>query len=155
MHPSPNNCEYIDPKRELQAPPLREKMRELLLRNGLAPALVQRYIDWCKDFVIYHLRRPPEDMGALEVEQYLQHVREQRGRAVEEARAALTTLYRDVLGKAQTLEPRLLDRVRACCASGTMPCAPKNVTCNGSSATSSFITNGIPRKWAAASCKNT
>ncbi len=113
MDPSPNNHEYTQPHREKQAPRLREKMRDLLLGNGCAPALAQRYIDWCKDYVFYHQRRSPEEMGALEVEQYLQHVREQRGRAVAEARAALTALYRDVLGQGGSLEPRLLDRVRA------------------------------------------
>ena len=59
MNPSSNNHEYTQPKTKLQAPPLREKMRDFLLRNGCAPALAQRYIDWCKDFVVYHLRRPP------------------------------------------------------------------------------------------------
>jgi len=53
------------------------------------------------------------EMGALEVEQYFQHLCQERGGAVGEARDALAALYRDVMGQGQALAPRLLDRVRA------------------------------------------
>ena len=86
---------------------------DFLLRNGCAPALAQRYIDWCKDFVVYHLHRPPEEMGALEVEQYLQHVREQRRPRRRGGPRGSDNAVSGRAWQAQSLEPRLLDRVRA------------------------------------------
>jgi hypothetical protein len=96
-----------------QVPRLREQFRQVLLGQRRPVEQVERYVEWCKDFVVYHQRRPPQEMGAVEVEQYLQHVRQERGVAVEEARRALGALYREVLGQAHALEPRLLDRVKA------------------------------------------
>ena len=84
----------------------------MLQDRHVPTALIERYVNWCSDFVAYHQRRAPQEMGALQVEQYLLSLRQERGLA-EEARAALVVLYRDVLGRSEALQSRLLERVQA------------------------------------------
>src|SRR5437660_814155 len=51
------------PDGEREPPRLREKYRQVLCGRGCPAAQVERYIAWCKDFVLYHQRRPPQEMG--------------------------------------------------------------------------------------------
>lgn len=117
MNPSPPSSvdreKSIPSRQGSQVPGFREKLCQVLKERGYSAERVGRYVAWCQDFILYHHRRPPMEMGALEVEQYFQHLCQERGGAVGEARDALAALYRDVMGQGQALAPRLLDRVRA------------------------------------------
>ena len=95
---NPNPCPA-----QTQAPPLRERLRAVLGAQGWSRETVEQAVAWCMDYVVFHQRRSPLEMGALEVEQYLQHVRDTRASAVEEARQALAGLYRDVLGRGEAI----------------------------------------------------
>ena len=60
------------------------------------------YVDWIKQYIFFHEKRHPEEMGALEVEQFLTHLAVKRKVAKDTQRLALNALiflYRTVLGR--------------------------------------------------------
>lgn len=79
-------------------PRLRRHMREA----GLAYRTEQAYIHWIKRFIHFHRLRHPKDMGAQEIEAYLNHLSVNRHCAVNTQRIvlnALVYLYKRFLGK--------------------------------------------------------
>lgn len=58
------------------------------------------YVDWVRRFILFHGKRHPREMGALEVEAFLTHLAAERGVSAStqnQAKAALLFLYRAVL----------------------------------------------------------
>lgn len=57
MNPAPHfRSQDSDPSRRetaLQAPRLRDRLRKVLLDQGHPLGRVERYVEWCKDFVVY------------------------------------------------------------------------------------------------------
>lgn len=56
---------------------LRDQMIEDLQLRGYARGTQKQYVDCARTFVAYH-RRPPQEMGELEVRQYLMHLVERK-----------------------------------------------------------------------------
>ena len=81
---------------------LLERAWDALWRAGFEEATARRYVSWMLDYVLFHAKRHPEEMGALEVEQFLTHLAVQRKVAKDTQRQALNALvflYRTVLGR--------------------------------------------------------
>ena len=77
---------------------LREKIRvkPYSIRTELA------YVNWARQFILFHQKRHPLDMGEREVSQFLTHLATQRHVAAStqnQALSALVFLYAQVLDK--------------------------------------------------------
>lgn len=90
-------------------------MREVLRTLHLSPRTEEVYVHWVREFVRFHRKRHPRDMGLAEVQAYLSHLAVERGVSAStqnQAAAAILFLYRRVIGVALTDDPRD-DRIRA------------------------------------------
>ena len=61
----------------------------------------EAYLKWVREFILFHGKRHPNDMGALEVSRFLSHLATERNVAAStqnQALSALLFLYREVLG---------------------------------------------------------
>lgn len=116
-----------------QAPRLLDQLFTALRAANYGPKNAQRYVEWCRQFILFHGKRHPRDLGAADMQRFLDHLALEQRLAVawqREAGQALAFLYRQVLGLQQgsaevgrvregaptgaaTLgEKKLLDRVR-------------------------------------------
>ncbi len=89
MQPKPN-----------QPPKLLDQVRIRLRAKHYAYNTEKTYCDWIKRFIIYHDKRHPNTMGALEVQAFLNHlaVTDNVSAATQnQALSALLFLYREVL----------------------------------------------------------
>jgi integrase len=62
----------------------------------------EAYLKWIRQFILFHGKRHPNDMGALDVSRFLSHLAIERNVAASiqnQALSALLFLYREVLGK--------------------------------------------------------
>lgn len=60
----------------------------------------QAYINWIRKYILYHNKRHPNEMGALEINQYLTHLANKKNVAVStqnQALCAILFLYKEVL----------------------------------------------------------
>ena len=81
---------------------LLDRVRNALRVGQYALETEKTYVDWIKQYVLFHGTRNPEEMGALEVEQFLTHLAVKRKVAKDTQRQALNALvflYRTVLGR--------------------------------------------------------
>lgn len=53
---------------------LRDRMRDQIRMEGKSPRTFDVYWHWCAGFIRFHGLRHPADMGAAEVEAYLNHL---------------------------------------------------------------------------------
>jgi integron integrase len=103
----------------VQGPRFLDVVRQAGLQHFGREDAAQRWVDWTRRFILFHNKRHPREMGAVEIGQFLQHLG-QTGGSVDDvlnAREALTLLYEHVLGQpvgevALPAPPRLLDRLR-------------------------------------------
>jgi integron integrase len=80
---------------------LTDAVREAIRVRHYALKTEKAYVYWTRDFVRFHGRRHPREMGAAEVEAYLSHLAVQRNvtaSTAKQARSALLFLYAQVLG---------------------------------------------------------
>lgn len=80
---------------------LLEVAREKMRTRHLAYRTEQVYLRWIRQYITFHKRRHPRDLGAAEVEQFLSHLAVQRKVSAgtqNQALQALLFLYRQVLG---------------------------------------------------------
>ena len=87
------------------SPPLRllDRVREKIRLKHYSIRTEQAYTDWIRRFVLFHGKRHPRELGALEVEQFLSHLASVRNVAAptqNQAKSALLFLYKEVLGSA-------------------------------------------------------
>jgi hypothetical protein len=83
----------------------------------------ERYVNWTRRLVLFHDKRHPRDLSPGNVARFLEHLAQTEKdplTSVEQAHAAVTFLYKDVLGLAIDElpfpePPRLLDRLRRAC----------------------------------------
>lgn len=79
---------------------LLDQVRDKIRLKHYSLRTEQAYIDWIKRFVLFHHKRHPAEMGAVEVEAFLTHLAVE-GRVAastqNQAKAALLFLYREVL----------------------------------------------------------
>ena len=83
-----------------EAPRVLERVRDKIRLKHYSIRTEQAYTDWVKRYILFHQKRHPSEMGALEVEQFLTHLAGQGKVAAStqnQAKSALLFLYRDVL----------------------------------------------------------
>jgi hypothetical protein len=54
-----------------QAPRLLEQLITALRAANYGPKNAQRYVEWCRQFILFHGKRHPRDLGAADVQQFL------------------------------------------------------------------------------------
>jgi integron integrase len=82
--------------------PFLEKISHLMRVQHYAIRTEQAYIDWIRRFILYHNKRHPEEMGEIEVSEFLTHLTINRNVAPAtqgQALNALVFLYRKVLNR--------------------------------------------------------
>ncbi|MCC7151645.1 MAG: integron integrase [Rubrivivax sp.] len=75
-------------------------MRNHLRARHYSIRTEQAYLDWARRFILFHGKRHPQEMGALEVEAFLSHLATERqvsASTQNQAKAAILYLYRQVL----------------------------------------------------------
>lgn len=83
-------------------PNLWERIAVAVRARGYSLSTERTYIHWARAFVAWHGRRHPREMGAAEVQAYLNHLAVERAVApstAKQALCALVFLYREVLGQ--------------------------------------------------------
>lgn len=82
-------------------PRLLDQVRDSLRRRHYSLRTEQVYVYWIRDFIVFHGKRHPSEMGATEVTEYLNHLARRRHVAAatqNQALSALLYLYERVLG---------------------------------------------------------
>ena len=83
------------------APRLLEVVRERIRYRHFSYRTEQAYIGWVRRYIGFHGRRHPREMGAPEIESFLNHLANERNVAASthnQALSALLFLYGEVLG---------------------------------------------------------
>lgn len=81
-------------------PRLFDRVRETIRRKHYSLRTEDAYINWMKRYLFFHQKRHPKDMGAREIEQFLNHLAVQKqvsASTQNQALSALVFLYRHVL----------------------------------------------------------
>ena len=79
-----------------------DRVREALRVGQYALETEKAYVDWARKFIRYHKMKHPNEMGALEVEQFLTYLavkRQLSAKSQKQALCALVFLYQTVLGR--------------------------------------------------------
>ncbi len=79
---------------------LLDQVREKVRYKHYSLSTEDTYVAWIKQFILYHDKRHPNEMGAAEVEQFLSHLANARNVASStqnQALSAILFLYREVL----------------------------------------------------------
>ncbi len=91
----------MHPRTQPRAEPrLLDKVRDTIRRKHYSLRTEATYIDWIKRYVFFHRKRHPAEMGAPEMEQFLNHLAVEMHVASStqnQALSALVFLYREVL----------------------------------------------------------
>ena len=94
-------------------PRLLDRVRQAIRTRHYSPKTEQAYVRWIRQFVVFHGRRHPDELGAAEVSAFLSHLANARrvsASTQNQALSALLFLYREVM---QRELPWLDDVVRA------------------------------------------
>lgn len=81
-------------------PKLLDQVRQTIRRKHYSLRTEQTYVDWIKRYIFFHNKRHPAEMGAREMEQFLNHLAVEKKVAAStqnQALSALVFLYREVL----------------------------------------------------------
>ena len=81
-------------------PKLLDQVRETIRRRHYSIRTETTYIDWIRRYILFHRKRHPAEMGAPEMEQFLNHLAVDKNVAAStqnQALSALVFLYREVL----------------------------------------------------------
>lgn len=92
---------YIPNSDAPRQPKLLERMRVHLRTRHYSIRTEQAYVDWARRFILFHHKRHPQEMGAVEVETFLSYLAVERqvsASTQNQAKAALLYLYKQVLG---------------------------------------------------------
>ena len=87
------------PERQVK-PRLLDQVRDTIRRKHYSLRTEATYIDWIKRYIFFHRKRHPSEMGAPEMEQFLNHLAVEMRVASStqnQALSALVFLYREVL----------------------------------------------------------
>jgi integron integrase len=79
---------------------LLDRVREVARLKHYSLRTEQSYSDWIRQFILFHRKRHPQEMGAAEVRDFLTHLAAERNVAAStqnQAFSALLFLYREVL----------------------------------------------------------
>jgi site-specific recombinase XerD len=83
---------------------LLERVREIIRRKHYSPKTEQAYLNWIKQYILFHDKKHPQDMAATEVEAFLTYLAVERKVAAStqnQALSAILFLYREVLGRSR------------------------------------------------------
>jgi len=97
----------------MDKPKLLDQVREVCRRKHYSLRTEEAYVRWIRQFIIFHGKRHPNELGQQHVTQFLSHLavkRDVAGSTQNQALAALLFLYREVL---QRPLPWLDDLTRA------------------------------------------
>ncbi len=86
----------------LAKPKLVNQVRAILRTKHYSMRTEQAYVNWMKRFIVFHNKRHPAEMGAKEMQQFLNHLAMKENVAAStqnQALNALVFLYREVLQK--------------------------------------------------------
>lgn len=93
------------PAPELAAPAsprrLLDQLRERIRFRHYALRTERLYVGWVRRYILFHGKRHPREMGALEIEAFLSHLALERSvssATQNQAKAALLFPYKEVLG---------------------------------------------------------
>ncbi len=81
-------------------PKLLDQVRTTIRRKHYSIRTEDAYVDWIKRYIFFHNKRHPSEMGAPEMEQFLNHLAVEKNVAAStqnQALSALVFLYREVL----------------------------------------------------------
>ena len=81
-------------------PKLLEEVRDLIRTRHYSYRTEEAYLYWIRQYILFHSKRHPAEMGPAEVSQFLTHLavnREVAASTQNQALAALLFLYRNVL----------------------------------------------------------
>jgi integron integrase len=81
-------------------PRLLDRVRAAIRTRHYSIRTEQAYVDWIRQFILFHNKRNPTDMGKSEIEAFLTHIAVDRNVAAStqnQAFSALLFLYREVL----------------------------------------------------------
>jgi len=84
----------------MNQPKLLDQVREKIRRLNYAYSTEKAYLSWIKRFILFHNKRHPSDMGAVEIEAFLTHLAVDKvvsPSTQNQALAALQFLYNEVL----------------------------------------------------------
>jgi integron integrase len=82
-------------------PRLLDRVRDTIRRKHYSIRTEQAYVDWIRRFILFHDKRHPADLGAVELEAFLTDLavtREVTASTQNQAQSAILFLYREVLG---------------------------------------------------------
>ncbi|MHB8916291.1 MAG: integron integrase [Thiobacillus sp.] len=82
------------------SPKLLDRLRAEIRLRHYSLRTEQAYVDWTRRFILFHNKRHPKDMGAVELRDFLSHLAVDRNVASatqNQAKSALLFLYREVL----------------------------------------------------------
>ncbi len=103
-----------------ESPKLLDRMRAEIRVRHYSIRTEETYLDWARRFILFHDKRHPKDLGALEVQAFLSHLAVDRNVAAStqnQAKSALLFLYRQVL----KIDLPWLDEVIAAKSSKRLP----------------------------------
>jgi len=84
---------------ELKQPRLLDQIRTACRQKHFSPKTEQSYVFWVRQYILFHHKRHPKDMGQKEIEAYLNHLTNKRSVSASTQSAALNAiafLYREV-----------------------------------------------------------
>lgn len=86
---------------DTRSPRFMDQLRIHMRKSGLAYRTEQTYVHWIKRFIFFHNKRHPEQMGAREMEAFLEHLSIDRSCSINTQKIALNALvylYKRFLG---------------------------------------------------------
>jgi integron integrase len=92
---------------------LLDQMQDVLRTKHYSYRTEEAYLDWARQYILFHQKCHPAEMGAPEIQDFLVHLATQRKVAAStqnQALSAIIFLYREVLHK--EIEPILLSTAR-------------------------------------------
>lgn len=91
---------------------LLDLVRDALRAKHYSYRTEQTYIDWIRRYIIFHQKRHPDNMGAVEIQAFITHLAVERKVAAStqnQALSAILFLYRIVLQKEISLPPSIVE----------------------------------------------
>jgi integron integrase len=101
MNTDTNTTTPVQPA-EARSPKLLEQLRQAIRVRHYSIRTEQTYVDWAKDYIYFHNKRHPAEMGSNEINEYLSYLasfRKVSSNTQNQALCALLFLYRNVIGK--------------------------------------------------------
>jgi site-specific recombinase XerD len=84
----------------IKTPKLLDQMRAVIRTMHYSIRTEDAYVDWVRRFIVFHNKRHPREMGAIEVTEFLTHLATERQVAAStqnQAKSALLYLYKHVV----------------------------------------------------------